>query len=94
MVLSSEISVKQQQNILFKKLKKLNNQTKFDGTKYKLWTETCEGRGGSTLVDNLRKALQITLDEYYFDLFQDCVNMMFMAYSILFLALGEVGLHG
>ena len=35
------------------------------------------------------QALQITLDEYYFILFQDCVNMMFMAYSILLLTLGE-----
>ena len=37
-VLSWEISIKQQQNILLERLKKLNNQRKFDGTKYKLWT--------------------------------------------------------
>ena len=46
------------------------------------------------MVDTLIKALQITLDEYYFVLFQACVNMMFMAYTILFLTLGDVGLHG
>ena len=34
-VLSWEISIKQQQNIHFKSLKKLNNQPKFDSIKHK-----------------------------------------------------------
>ena len=37
-VLSLEIAIKQQQQNTLQKTKKLNNQTKFDGTKYKLWT--------------------------------------------------------
>ena len=57
-------------------------------------TDSCERNGVSAIVDTLRKALQITLDEYYFGLFQACENMMFLAYTILFLTLGDVGLHG
>ena len=30
------------------------------------------------MVDTLRKVLQVTLDWYYFVLFQDCENMLFM----------------
>ena len=43
------------------------------------------------MVGTLRKVLQITLDEYCFDLIQDCVNMMFIAYSILFRCFGGCG---
>ena len=42
----------------------------------------------------LRKALQISLDEYYFCFIQACENMVFMSYTILFLALRDAGLHG
>ena len=35
-----------------------------------------EGSGGSTLDDTLRK--QYLSEQYYFVLFQDCENMMFM----------------
>ena len=51
-------------------------------------TDTCEGSGGSVLVDTLIKVLQITLDWYYFVLFQDCENMLFIAYSTLFSCFG------
>ena len=44
-----------------------------------LSTDSCEGSGGSALVDTLIKVIQITLDEYYFVLFQDCENMLFIA---------------
>ena len=37
-----------------------------------------EGSGGSTLDDTLRKQYLSSSDEYYFVLFQDCENMMFM----------------
>ena len=37
-----------------------------------------EGSGGSTLDDTLRKQYLSSYDEYYFVLFQDCENMMFM----------------
>ena len=56
--------------------------------------DVCKGSGSSALGDCLRKVLQITLDEYYSGLIQACENMMFLTYTILFLALGDVGLHG
>ena len=46
------------------------------------------------VVETLNKALQISLDEYYFVLFQAFENMMSLAYTLRFLALGDVGLHG
>ena len=56
-------------NILWQKTQRLNNQTKFDSTKHKLWTESCEGSGGSALGDTLNKALLISwigITLYYF----------------------------
>ena len=46
------------------------------------------------MVDTLSKVLHITLDEYFFVLFQACENMIFMGYTILFLTLLDVGLYG
>ena len=57
-------------------------------------TDSCEGSGGSALVDTLIKPLLITMDESYFVLFQDHENMMFMGYTMLFLTVGDVRLHG
>ena len=37
------------------------------------WTGSYEGSGGAALVDTLIKALQISMDVYYFIYFQDCV---------------------
>ena len=51
--------------------------------------DSCEGSGGSALVDTLIKVLQITLDWYYFVIFQDCENMLFIAYSTLFSCFGK-----
>ena len=42
----------------------------------------------------LIKVLQITLDEYYSVLIQAFENMIFMVYTNLVFALGDVGLHG
>ena len=53
-------------------------------------TDSCEDSGGSALVDTLRKALQITLDEYYFDLFRivrTCCSLLKLSY-FSFLASG------
>ena len=82
------ISIKTTTNIYFgERLKRLNNQTKFDSTKHKLWTESCESSEGSALGDTL--STTNLLDWYYFLLFQDCVNMLFTAYSILFSHFGK-----
>ena len=34
-------------------------------TKKKRWTGSYEGSGGAALIDNLNKALQISMDVYY-----------------------------
>ena len=52
-----------------------------------LWIDSCEGSGGSALGDTLMKTTTNLLDWYYFVLFQFCVNMLFIAYSTLFLVL-------
>ena len=50
------ISIKTTTKIHFgKRLKRFNNQTEFDSTKHKLYTESCEGSGGSALGDTLKK---------------------------------------
>ena len=43
------------------------------------WTGSYEGSGGAALIDNLNKALQISMDVYYFLYFQDCENLLFIA---------------
>ena len=55
------ISIKITTKICFgKRLRRLNNETKFDSIKHKLCTESCEGSGGSALGHTLNKALLIS----------------------------------
>ena len=75
-----------------KRLKRLNNQTKFDLTKHKLWTESCEGYGGSALGDTLNKTLLISwigITLYFSGLCEHVVHCLF--YPIF--SFWEVGVH-